>query len=140
MAAGGRPGKRLGLLPLIARHEDLVEADFARFYPGECYADRYRRDARGRPRLSTRRLLLLVDSLPMESLFRSECAERYPMTLEQLALYDVYHALTGKKHGYPTALKEERARERKAVLIASRKRSRAAQNRAYMARTAARGN
>lgn len=133
MAGGRWFGKRIGLLRAIREHEDEVEADFARFYPGIDYRDRYRRNQQGRPRLSVRRLLLLVDRLPPESWFASEMAERYPLSREQAALYDVYAALAGEKHPYPTALKQQRDRARKAELIAAKKADRQAQNTRYMA-------
>lgn len=109
-----------------------MEADFARFYPGIDYLDRYRRTEAGRPRLSTRKLLLLVDHLPPESAFVSARAERYPMSREQAALYDLYAAFSGKQHPYPNVLKKEREAERKAELIASKRKERQAQNRRYL--------
>ncbi|MBB1034652.1 hypothetical protein G6031_09650, partial [Dietzia sp. CQ4] len=96
------------------------------------YLDRYRRDFRGRPMLSLRRLLLLVDHLPQESAFASALAERHPISGEQAATYAVWSALTGKQHPYLDDLKNRRERERKAALIRERRASTAAQNRRYM--------
>ncbi|MBB1022967.1 MULTISPECIES: hypothetical protein [unclassified Dietzia] len=136
MEGGRRAGKRLGLLGRIREHEDAVEADFARFYPSVDYLDRYRRDSRGRTRLSLRRLLLLVDHLPQESAFASALAERHPISGEQAATYAVWSALTGKQHPYLDDLKNRRDQERKAQLIRSRRAATAEQNRRYMARVA----
>lgn len=133
MAGRGGPGKRLSLLALIREHEELVEVDFARFYPGIDYLDRYRKTEAGRPRLSTRKLLLLVDHLPPESAFSSAVNERYPMSREQAAMYDLFAAFTGKPHPYPDALKQERKAKRKAERIAQGREERQAQNRRYLA-------
>lgn len=110
-----------------------MEADFARFYPGVDYLDRYRKTETGQPRLSIRKLLLLVDYLPPESAFSSALHERHPMSREQSALYDLYAAFTGKQHPYPDALKQERKAKRKAELVARGRQARQAQNRRYLA-------
>lgn len=44
-----------------------MEADIARFYPGVDYGDRWRYDKYGRPRLTLRKLALLVRHLPDDS-------------------------------------------------------------------------
>ena len=114
-----------------------MEADLARYYQID-YRDRYRTTPAGRPRLSTRRLLLLVDHLPPESWFASERAGRYPLSREQAATYDLYAVWTGNPHPYPAAKAEAERAERKKQLIARKSQERKAQNTRYLA--AAKGN
>lgn len=111
-----------------------MEVDLARFYQID-YRDRYRTTPAGRPRLPIRRLLLLVDHLPPESAFASERAERYPLSREQAALYDLYAAFSGQQHPYPTAKAKAEQAERKKELIARKSQERRAQNARYLEAT-----
>src|SRR5690606_27068527 len=62
----GQPGKLRFLLSLLRDHGAAVEADLQRFY-GIDDRDRWRPDEHGRPRLTLRRLWVLISHLPPES-------------------------------------------------------------------------
>ena len=86
----------------------MVEADFQRFYHLD-YRDRYRPGG-GESKLTIRRLLVLVDGLPPESLFRSAVEDRLPVSELSIAIGDLTTAITGKPWQRWDALK--RAREK----------------------------
>lgn len=120
-------GKRLGLLPLIRRHEDDVEIDLQQVYSID-YRDYYRPDG-GASRLTTRRLLLLVDGLPRES-SRFWCAvtDMEPITWDQIILADIYAVLTKELHPVRTRREDQRKRRdtaAKKARVAARERRRA---------------
>lgn len=81
--------------------------DFQRFY-GLDYRDRWRAGG-GASRLTFRRLLLLVEYLPRESLFKSEVAGRGPRSFADERLMDIPEALTGKAH----PIREQEKRQRR---------------------------
>lgn len=75
-----------------------MEADLQRFY-GVDYRDRWRLDDRGRPRLTLRRLCVLVEHLPPEAAVSRAAREHEPSwSLTDRLLADVWSALTGKRH------------------------------------------
>lgn len=86
----------------------MVEADFQRFYHLD-YRDRYRPGG-GESKLTIRRLLVLVDGLPPESLFRSAVEGRLPVSEQSAAVGDVLQALTGKPWHRWNALTRQRER------------------------------
>lgn len=98
------------MLPLIREHEDLVEGDFAFYYPHTDYRDRYRPEG-GPSRLTVRRLLVLVDRLPPESAFKSAIEDRPPVSEVSAAVMDLWSAWhNNAEHPRWSALK--RAREK----------------------------
>ena len=136
MAGTGRGGKRIGLLPLIRRFEDQVEADLQRFH-GVDYRDRFLPGG-GRSRLTVRRLLLLVDLLPAESAFHSAREDRAPWSITGSAVMDVWEALAGKRHPGRLSPSERRQAaidrvERERLRVARRREARA-HNEQYLAR------
>ena len=127
MARGGWPGGRLKLLPLIKKHEEAVELDL--MDRGIDYRDRFRPGG-GESKLTLRRLLLIVDDLPlMGSRFGAARIDMDYYTTDQRLLMDVFHALSGEPHPYKD-LRERRLKEaaqekrRRKVLEASRMRKR----------------
>lgn len=109
---------------MIREHEDLVEGDFAFYFPQTDYRDRYRPGG-GPSRLTLRRLMVLVDRLPPESAFKSLIEDRLPISEQSAAIGDVIHALTGtpwhrwdalarqrKQAEFNTLLEQERAEAR----------------------------
>lgn len=87
-----------------------MEADFARYYPGEDYRDRYRPGG-GVRRLTVRRLLVLVSGLPPESSFKSAIEDRPPVSEVSAAVMDLWSAWhNNTEHPRWSALK--RAREK----------------------------
>ena len=112
MAGGCGSGKLLDLIPRIYRHSDEVEADLQRYY-GVRYADRFTGD------MTIRRLLVLVQGLPQESLFKSAVYEVVPTSVESQLLMEISESLSGKSHPRRTAFKDadrlrREAAERKA--------------------------
>ena len=91
---------------MIREHEDLLEADFQRFYQVD-YRDRYRVGG-GCSRLTLRRLMVLVGSLPPESAYISAIEGRLPISEQSAAVGDVFHALTGNPWHRWDALKRRR--------------------------------
>ena len=129
----------IGWLPLIREHEELVEADFQRFYHID-YRDRYRPGG-GLSRLTLRRLLALVDGLPAESLFRSEVEDRMPVSEQSAAIGDVISAFTGKKwHRWDAKKKLREEAEFKKLIEAERDGARAHNQRFLQARMARKSN
>lgn len=118
MAGGLWPGGRLtvpaiGLLQLIRQHEHLVEVDLQQTYRVD-FRDWYRPRG-GESRLTTRRLLLLVDRLPREeSHFWPTVTDQDPVTNEEFLLMDLFNAFTGELHPRVKSmqLKEKRRRLR----------------------------
>lgn len=108
MAGGCWSGKLLDLIPKIYRHSDEVEADLQRYYGVE-YADRFRGV------LTVRRLLVLVQGLPQESLFKSATSEVLPTSVEAQLLMEVIESLSGKAHPRRTAFKDAERLRREAV-------------------------
>ena len=116
----------------VREHEDLVEADFQRFY-GLDYRDVYRPGG-GRTRLTLRRALSLASLLPPESLFKSELQGRFPISNETAALYDLWELWAGKKNpNWTLRQRQKEAVEHKAALRRARERARS-HNAAYLAR------
>lgn len=113
-------------------HESLVEADFQQFY-GLDYRDVYRPYG-GRSAMSWRRCLSLVEQLPMESRFKSELEDRYPMDAATMQLYRLEQAITGKPSPMWNARKRDRdAAEHKQAMKLARVRARE-HNQRYLAR------
>ena len=116
----------------VRAHEPLVEADFQQFY-GIDYRDVYRPGG-GQSRMTWRRCLALAEQLPMESRFKSELEDRYPMDMTTQQLYRLEQALTGKPSPMWTAKKRDRdAAEHKQAMKLARGRARE-HNRRYLAR------
>lgn len=108
MAGGCGSGKLLDLIPRIYRHSDEVEADLQRYY-GVRYADRFTGD------MTIRRLLVLVQGLPQESLFKSVTSEVLPTSVEAQLLMEIAESLHGKSHPRRTAFKDAERLRREAV-------------------------
>jgi len=107
----------------IAQHEDLVEVDFQRFLPFG-YRDFYR-EGGGASRLTLRRMLLLAEHLPPESLFQSALQDRPPVSEVSAAVMDLYSVLTDTKHPRWEQLKRERrAKERAEAMRRAREKAR----------------
>lgn len=107
----------------IAQHEDLVEVDFQRFYHLD-YRDFYR-EGGGASRLTLRRMLLLAEHLPPESLFHSVLQDRPPVSETSSAVMDLYGVLTGEKHPRWDELKRKRrAAERAEKMRQAREKAR----------------
>ncbi|WP_276652474.1 hypothetical protein [Corynebacterium vitaeruminis] len=116
----------------VHAHEELVEADFQRFYQLD-YRDVYRPGG-GASRLTLRRALSLAMLLPPESLFKSELEDRHPISIETAALYQLWEIQTGKKSPNWNLRRDQRriAEHKQAVHAAS---ARAAEhNAAFLAR------
>ena len=83
-----------------------MEADLARFY-GLDYRDRWRPDTTGLPRLTWRRLAVLIRQLPVDSaIARLDEPPGGLWTLDRQLLADVFRALTG--HTHPAQARHER--------------------------------
>ena len=108
MAGGCGSGKLLDLIPRIYRHSDEVEADLQRYY-GVRYADRFTGG------MTIRRLLVLVQGLPQESLFKSVTSEVLPTSVEAQLLMEIAESLHGKSHPRRTAFKDADRLRREAV-------------------------
>ena len=108
MAGGCGSGKLLDLIPRIYRHSDEVEADLQRYY-GVRYADRFTGG------MTIRRLLVLVQGLPQESLFKSVTSEVLPTSVEAQLLMEIAESLHGKSHPRRTAFKDAERLRREAV-------------------------
>ena len=108
MAGGRWSGKLLDLIPRIYRHSDEVEADLQRYY-GVRYADRFTGG------MTIRRLLVLVQGLPQESLFKSVTSEVLPTSVEAQLLMEIAESLHGKSHPRRTAFKDADRLRREAV-------------------------
>lgn len=78
-------------------------------YYGVEYADRFR------GALTVRRLLVLVQGLPQESLFKSATSEVLPTSVEAQLLMEVIESLSGKAHPRRTAFKDAERLRREAV-------------------------
>lgn len=122
----------------VREHEDLVEADFQRFYHLD-YRDVYRPGG-GPSKLTLRRALSLAAHLPMESLFKSELGERYPITAETAALWQLWEAWMGRRSpNWDLRRRQQLAAEHQAAL--KRERGRAQEhNAAFLAHRARRKN
>lgn len=129
MAGGCWHGGRLDLLPLIREYEDAVEMDLAAI--GIDYRDRWR-EGGGVSRLTTRRLLLLVDGLDRyESHFWSEVSDSDRVSAAVIVLTDIWSALAGGEKIHPLremkkrmAAAKEREEKKRAIREASRLRKR----------------
>lgn len=128
MAGGYRPGGRLSYLPLIRKHEDLIEQDFARM--GWDYRDRYRRGG-GESRMTVRRMLLLVDALDrFDSLFWAEVGGYERLSSDTLILTDIWRAVTDSDKPHPLRRQKElraevaeRERKKQAIKAIARHRN-----------------
>lgn len=108
---------------LIAEHEDLVEVDFQRFYHLD-YRDFYR-EGGGASRMTLRRMLLLAEHLPPESLFHSAMQDRPPVSEISSVLMDIWTSLNGSQHPRWEKLKRERrAKEREKAMQRAREKAR----------------
>lgn len=75
-----------------------MEADLQRFY-GVDYRDRWRPDEHGRPRLTLRRLHVLVAHLPPDSATAAVVGDGEPgWSRSDVLLTDLWSAWTGKEH------------------------------------------
>ena len=84
--------------------------------------------------MTWRRCLALAEQLPMESRFKSELEDRYPMDMATMQLYRLEQALTGKPSPMWTAKMRDRdAAEHKQAMKLARGRARE-HNRRYLAR------
>lgn len=128
MAGGFRYGG-IALLPLIRKHERAVEKDFALM--GVDYRDRFKPGG-GPSRLTTRRLLLLVDALDrFTSHFWSEAGDYDRVSAETIAITDIWGALAGNGAIHPLRNQREQAaraakreKDKRAIREASRLRKR----------------
>ena len=124
--------EHVSLYENVRAHEHLVEADFQQFYRLD-YRDVYR-DNGGLSQMTWRRCLTLAEQLPMESRFKSELEDRYPMDTATQQLYRLEQALTGKPSPMWNARKRDRdAAEHKQAMKLARGRARE-HNRRYLAR------
>lgn len=122
----------MGAARLVALYPREIEADLQRHYRID-YRDRWR-DRGGESRLTYRRLLVLLDGLPEESLFRSACAEQPQVSRIEQRLIEVWEAWAGKAHPVRNTKQQqvereeaaERERELERQRKAARKRNRAA--------------
>lgn len=127
MAGGHGPGGRLSLLPLVRKHQELVELDLADL--GQDFRDWFR-PGFGESRLTTRRLLLLIEGMKDRggSRFWSEIVGKDPLSHEATVGADIYGALAGKPHPLLTR-REDRVKRQKLAekksRIAARERRRA---------------
>ncbi|MGN0095038.1 MAG: hypothetical protein ACI38U_03140 [Corynebacterium sp.] len=119
-------------LPLVAAHPREIEADLQRYYHID-YRDRWRPDSG----LTYRRLLVLLDGLPPESLFRSAVAHRSPISRIEDGLIDVWEAFAGKRHPKrnekPERERREEALEKKREIESQRRAAREQNRRALAA-------
>lgn len=100
-----------------------MEVDFQRFYQLD-YRDFYR-EGGGASRLTLRRMLLLAEHLPPESLFHSALQDRPPVSEVSSAVMDLYSVLTDTKHPRWEQLKRERrAKERAEKMRLAREKAR----------------
>ncbi|WP_141757460.1 hypothetical protein [Corynebacterium sp. HMSC066C02] len=101
----------------------MVEVDFQRFYHLD-YRDFYREDG-GASRMTLRRMLLLAEHLPSESLFHSVISDRPPVSEVSSVLMDIWSSLNGQKHPRWEQLKRERrAKEREIAMQRAREKAR----------------
>ncbi|OFT67743.1 hypothetical protein [Corynebacterium sp. HMSC05D03] len=101
----------------------MVEVDFQRFYHLD-YRDFYREDG-GASRMTLRRMLLLAEHLPPESLFHSMISDRPPVSEVSSVLMDIWSSLNGQKHPRWEQLKRERrAKERELAMQRAREKAR----------------
>lgn len=114
-----------------------MEADFQRYYHLD-FRDVYRPGG-GASRLTWRRVIVLVDALPSESVFKSAVEGRLPVSEISAAIGDVISSLTGEEWGRWTALERQIAdAEFKALLMEERDAERARRVQREAARGAAR--
>lgn len=97
MAGGHRAGGRLSLLTLVRKHQDPVEQDLAEM--GIDFRDWFK-PGRGPSRLTTRRLLLLVEAMNDRggSRFWAAVSGGEPISNEALVGAHTYQALSGQVH------------------------------------------
>ena len=116
----------------MLEHEHLVEADFQQFYHLD-YRDVYR-DNGGTSRMTWRRCLSLAEQLPMESRFKSELEDRYPMDYPAMQLFRLEQVFTGKQSPLWDMRRKQRDEfEHRQALLAKREMARA-HNAKYLAR------
>lgn len=85
-----------------------MEADLQRFY-GIDYRDRWRPDAHGRPLLTLRRLMVLIEHLPAESVLQTTLRQGRPAwRLEHVLLAHVWQAAGHSKEPHPWLTRETR--------------------------------
>lgn len=100
-----------------------MEVDFQRFYHLD-YRDFYREDG-GASRLTLRRMLLLAEHLPPESLFHSVVQDRPPVSEISSVLMDIWSSINDQKHPRWEQLKRERrAKERELAMQRAREKAR----------------
>ena len=100
-----------------------MEVDFQRFYHLD-YRDFYREDG-GASRMTLRRMLLLAENLPPESLFHSMIQDRPPVSEVSSVLMDIWASLNGAKHPRWDEMKRRRrAAEREDAMKRARERAR----------------
>lgn len=120
---GGAARGKIEVLYFVLQHEDLVEVDFQRFYQLD-YRDFYR-EGGGGSRLTFRRMLLLAEHLPPESLFWSAVQDRPPVSETSAVVMDLWSLLTRERHPRWEQLKRQRrAAERAEKMRAAREKAR----------------
>lgn len=114
---GGSRGGKLALLLLARKHLELVEVDLQRHYRVDVRD--WFRPGRGRSKLTSRRLAVLIKHLPKDaSVFWEEVADRDLLSREGAILADIFGALTKQAHPVTTA----RADQKKQLERQARKR------------------
>lgn len=116
---------------LLREHPGAIEADLQRFYQVD-YRDRWRRDEHGFPRLTLRRLRVLIVHLPPESATKRAVSHgRSIWDDEKLALLThIWQASAGSEKPHPwveDALREERNEHRKAKMQDPKEKARIAE-------------
>ena len=109
---GGRRLGKLTWLPtfqtavvIVRDHPNEIEADLQRFYQID-YRDRWRGT------LPYRRLLVLLDALPVESQLKSAVENRPASSREEVRLVEMWESWSGKKHPLRSEKSAQHARDK----------------------------